>query len=174
MLPVDAVEVEGAGVGGREVEPQADLGGVVPAGPPPLGPAGLWRARTSVVGGAGRGPVVAGALLDGEAAAGAAPPRRRAGWLKVAEDEAVGAVRADPAALDAGLVRRRLAEAAVEAVYPAPPRNRPEITALLEAVLVAVIVTTPPDGTLTGKWSQAPALKLVVTGTVRVPCRRRR
>ena len=46
----NAVDVERAGVGGAEVEPQPELRAVVPAGRPALGGVGLWSARTSVVG----------------------------------------------------------------------------------------------------------------------------
>ena len=51
---------------------------------------------------------------------------------------------------------------------PAPPRNRPAMTALLAAVLLAVTRTKPPAGTLIGKWIQTPCWKLVVIGTVLV------
>ena len=98
--------------------------------------------------------------------------RHVGGWpgrLKVAEDEAVGAVRADPAALGPGRSIVNGGGGGGGGV-PAPPRNRPEITAVLEAAVLTTLTTIePPAGTLTGKWSQAPALKLVVRAAVRGP-----
>ena len=69
-------------------------------------PDGLWRPRTSVVGGAGV-PSCSGALLHRQGGAGQHGHVAGGRAVEAAEDEAVGAVRADPAALDAGLVRRR-------------------------------------------------------------------
>ena len=100
--PVDRVQVERAGVGGGEGEPQPDLGGVVPGAGPALA---LVRALERAHVGRRRRPGGAGpgALLEGVAdARGQDREVGARGLVPGGEHVAVGAVVADPVALDAG------------------------------------------------------------------------